>query len=188
MRAGRNGRPARIAGLVVLSLALGGCVRGCASPRPPIHLNPNMDDQPRVNALQGSDFFYDGKAMRPPIAGTVAREDAVVPGVFETGLGDAGFAAAVPAAAADAFDVPLAVRGAERYAIYCAPCHGDRGDGQGMLFHRAGVVSADLRIERLRQVPDGHLFAVISRGVGLMPSYAAQVPPADRWAIVAYIR
>lgn len=185
MRAAR-----RLATLLVLSLALGGCVRGCTSSRPPIHLNPNMDDQPRANALDASEFFYDGKAMRQPIAGTVARQDAVEPGVFETGRenGDGAFATAVPAAAAERFAQPLALRGAERYGIYCAPCHGADGDGQGMLFTRAQVTSADLRIARLRAMPDGQLYDVIANGLGLMPPYRAQIPPADRWAIVAFVR
>lgn len=183
-------RAARPAALLVLSLALGGCVRGCTSSRPPIHLNPNMDDQPKATALAASDFFYDGKAMRQPIAGTVAREDVVEPGVFETGRdgGDGGFATAVPAAAGEAFAQPLALRGAERYGIYCAPCHGAGGDGQGMLFTRSQVTSADLRIARLREMPDGQLFDVISNGFGLMPPYRAQIAPADRWAIVAFVR
>lgn len=185
MRAAR-----RLAALVALSLLLGGCVRGCTSSRSPIHLNPNMDDQPRATALQASDFFYDGKTMRQPIPGTVAREDAVEPGAFETGRenGDGAFATAVPAAAGEHFGQPLALRGAERYGIYCAPCHGGEGDGEGMLFTRAGVTSADLRIPRLREMPDGQLFEVISDGLGLMPPYRAQIPPADRWAIVAFIR
>jgi mono/diheme cytochrome c family protein len=185
VRAGR-----RLAALVALSLLLGGCVRGCTSSRPPIHLNPNMDDQPRANALAASDFFYDGKAMRQPIAGTVAREDAVETGAFETGRenGAGGFVAAVPAAAGERFGQPLALRGAERYGIYCAPCHGAAGDGQGMLFTRSKVTSADLRIARLRAMPDGQLFDVISNGFGLMPAYRGQIPAADRWAIIAYVR
>jgi mono/diheme cytochrome c family protein len=149
-----------------------------------------MDDQPKATALQASDFFYDGKAMRDPLEGTVAREDPVAPGALETGReGGAGaFVAAIPAAARRAFAVPLEERGAERYGIYCAPCHGDRGDGQGMLFHRGGVTSADLRSARLRAVADGELFDVVTHGLGLMPGYAAQVPAADRWAIVAFVR
>jgi hypothetical protein len=94
----------------------------------------------------------------------------------------------VPEAAAGAFDVPLEVRGAERYGIYCAPCHGDAGDGQGMLFHRSQVTSGDFRTQRLRDVPDGQIFDVISNGFGLMQPYRGQIPPADRWAIVAHVR
>ena len=180
----------RVAALAALSLLLGGCVRGCTSSRPPIHLVPNMDDQPKAEALAASDFFYDGKAMRQPIAGTVAREDAVDPGAFETGRegGTGGFVARVPEAAAERLAVPLELRGAERYGIYCAPCHGDAGDGQGMLFHRSAVTSADLRTERLRDLPDGQLFDVITNGFGLMQPYRGQIAPADRWAIVAYMR
>lgn len=187
---GNGGQVVRIATLLALSVLLAGCVRGCTSSRPPIHLNPNMDDQPRVKALAASDFFYDGKAMRSPIPGTVARQDAVELGDFETGRSDGtgDFVSAIPAGATEALGESLAARGAERYAIYCAACHGGEGDGQGMLFHRSGVVSADLRIARLREMPDGQLFDVISNGFGLMPPYRAQVAPADRWAIVAFVR
>jgi mono/diheme cytochrome c family protein len=180
----------RLATLVALSVLLAGCVRGCTSSRPPIHLNPNMDDQPRATALAASDFFYDGKAMRSPIPGTVARQDAVEPGAFESGRDGTGggFVTAIPPAAGDAVGEPLAVRGAERFAIYCAACHGAEGDGQGMLFHRSGVISADLRIPRLVDMPDGQLYDVITNGFGLMPAYRAQVPVADRWAIVAFVR
>ena len=180
----------RLAALALLALALGGC-RGCVSERPPIHLNPNMDHQPKLQAQEGSGFFADGAATRQPVPGTVALEDPVELDAFVTGK-DAGGAlvAAVPAAAAERFGGAdaFAARGLERYEIYCAPCHGGDGDGQGMLRQRSGVVSADLRLARLRTAPDGHLYDVIANGLGLMPSYAAQVPPADRWAIVAHVR
>lgn len=182
----------RLAATGLCLLVLGGCARGCTSTRPPIHLNPNMDTQPKLAPQAASDFFYDGAAMRPPIEGTVALGDAVEVGPFESGRAgdapDAPFVAAIPAAAAEAFDVPLAVRGEDRYGIFCTPCHGDRGDGQGMLRQRAGVASADFRIERLRSAPDGQLYDTITHGVGLMPGYAAQIPVADRWAIVAHVR
>ncbi len=182
-------RALRLAALGACLLALGGCMRGCASSRPPIHLNPNMDDQPKVTAMQASDFFYDGKSMRSPVEGTVALDEAVDPGAFETGRsGPETFVAGVPPEAASHFAVSLAERGADRFAIYCAPCHGERGDGHGMLYRRAGVESADLRQARLRAAPAGQIFDTITHGLGLMPSYAAQIPPADRWAIVAHVR
>jgi len=192
----RRARPAartlRLAATGLCLVVLGGCARGCTSPRPPIHLNPNMDDQPRLTAQQASGFFYDGAAMRPPIEGTVALGDPVEIGPLETGRAgdapDAPFVAAIPPEASAAFDVPLAVRGEERYGIYCTPCHGDRGDGQGTLRQRSGVASADLRLERLHAAPDGQLFDTITHGLGLMAGYAAQIPVADRWAIVAHVR
>lgn len=185
-----SGHRVRLAALALLAVALGGC-RGCVSSRPPIHLNPNMDDQLKVEAQEGSGFFADGGGMRHPVPGTVALEDPVELDAYVTGK-DAGGAlvAAVPAAARERFggEEAFAARGLERYEIYCAPCHGSDGDGQGMLRRRSGVVSADLRLARLRQASDGHLFDVITHGLGLMPSYAAQVPVADRWAIVAHVR
>jgi mono/diheme cytochrome c family protein len=185
-----SGHRLRLATLALLAVALGGC-RGCVSNRPPIHLNPNMDYQPKVQAQEDSEFFADGGGMRHPVPGTVALEDPVELDAFVTGK-DAGGApvASVPAAARERFggEEAFAARGLERYEIYCAPCHGSAGDGQGMLRRRSGVASADLRLARLRQAPDGHLYDVIANGLGLMPSYAAQVPVADRWAIVAHVR
>lgn len=183
-------RSLRLAALAVLLVALGGC-RGCVSSRPPIHLNPNMDYQPKLQPQEASRFFYDGASMRPPVEGTVALEDPVELDASVTGLApDGELVATIPAAVRQRFpsDEAFAARGLERFEIYCAPCHGDRGDGQGMLRQRAGVVSADLRQARLREAPDGHFFDVISHGLGLMPSYAAQVPVLDRWAIIGHVR
>ena len=182
-----RGRALRLAALAALLAAAGGC-RGCTSSRPPIHLNPNMDHQPKYRAQAASDFFADGATMRRPVEGTVARgalaadED---PALWR-GVDAAGQPlAASPVAAGEA----LLERGRERYGIYCAACHGDNGRGRGVLFERAGVASGDLIDDpRIRGLSDGELFGVITRGVGLMPGYAYQVPPADRWAIIARVR
>jgi mono/diheme cytochrome c family protein len=176
--------------LVVAALALGAAVvlagpRGRPSPRPPIHVNPNMDRQGRVEPQAASRFFYDGMAMRPPVAGTIARGELRDDSPFWTGSDPAtGFVATVPLAVDDA----LAARGASRYGIYCAPCHDRNGDGQGILFERAQVRTPSFHQDRLRQAPDGYLFLVMTNGFGLMPSYAEQVPVADRWAIVVHVR
>jgi mono/diheme cytochrome c family protein len=182
-----RGRALRLAALAALLAAAGGC-RGCTSSRPPIHLNPNMDHQPKYRAQAASDFFADGAAMRRPVEGTVARgalaadED---PALWRGDDAAGQPLAASPVAAGEA----LLVRGRERYGIYCAPCHGDNGRGRGVLFERAGVASGDLIDDpRIRGLSDGELFGVITRGVGLMPGYAYQVPPADRWAIIARVR
>lgn len=182
----RNRRALRLAALAAL-LAAAGC-RGQTSSRPPIHLNPNMDRQPKVIAQAASEFFADGAAMRRPVEGTVARgalaadED---PALWR-GVDAAGQPLASSPVEVD--DAGLA-RGRERYGIYCAACHADNGRGRGVLFERAGVQSGDLIADpRIRALSDGELFRVITDGVGLMPSYAYQVPPADRWAIIARVR
>ena len=82
----------------------------------------------------------------------------------------------------------LVARGRERYDIFCSPCHGRTGDGRGMIVQRGFKSPSSFHIERLRQVQDGYFFDVISNGFGEMSSYASQVKPADRWAIVAYVR
>jgi mono/diheme cytochrome c family protein len=172
-----------LAQLSVVSLA--GCARGCTSSRPPIHLNPSMDNQPKVRAQAASTFFYDGASMRQPVPGTVAigglREDAG----FFTGKGaDGQFVAAIPVPVDDA----LVERGRQRYVIYCQPCHDARGDGRGILFQRGNVPTATFHQDRVLQYTDGQIFDVITNGFGLMAGYRWPIPPADRWAIVAYVR
>lgn len=167
-----------------LMLSLTGCVRGCTSSRPPIHVNPNMDLQPKYQAQEASQFFYDGATMRPPIPGTVALDDPIEETVIDTGKDEAGvFVADSPVPVDDA----LLARGAERYAIYCAPCHTDNGNGQGILFQRGKVPTADLAGEKVLPMPDGQIFDVITNGSGLMPGYRWPIGAKDRWAIVAHV-
>jgi mono/diheme cytochrome c family protein len=165
-------------------LALAGC-RGMTSSQPPIHLNPSMDDQPKVKAQQESKFFYDGSAMRPPVPGTIAigelREDT---GFFEGKNADGSFVARSPVDATD----QVLERGKNRYTIYCQPCHDARGDGHGILFQRGNVPTASFHQDKIRNYPDGQIFDVITNGSGLMPSYRWPLAPADRWAIIAYVR
>jgi hypothetical protein len=174
--------------LALVLLALSGCARGCTSSRPPIHLNPNMDIQPRYEPQAASDFFYNGAVMRPPVPGTVARgelRDLLNQGPYWTGK-DAGgaFVAAVPVAVNDA----VRERGAERFNIYCAACHDKGGDGKGILFERGKVPTPSFHIDRLRQMPDGQIFDTITNGLGLMPSYRYPIPVPDRWAIIVHLR
>jgi hypothetical protein len=170
---------------LALGLALGGCVRGCHSPRPPIHLNPNMDYQEKYQPMEESDFFYDGSTMREPVPGTVARDELAVDDVLHTGKDAQGeFVAHSPLPATDA----LLARGAQRFGIYCAPCHDARGNGTGILSEYGRVPTATFHDEQRRTYPDGKIFDVITNGSGLMKGYRWPIPPRDRWAIVAHVR
>jgi len=163
---------------VTSAVALAGCARGCTSSRPPIHLNPSMDDQPKVLAQTASEFFYDGSGTIP-IEGL--KEDAA----FFTGRGaDGEFVATIPVPVNEA----LVERGHQRYAIYCQPCHDARGDGKGILFQRGNIPTASFHQEKILKYPDGQIFDVVTNGAGLMPGYRWPIPPADRWAIIAYVR
>jgi len=179
--------PRRLIGVIVLTavVPLAGCARGCTSSRPPIHLNPSMDNQPKVRSQSASMFFYDGASMRQPIPGTVAigglKEDAA----FYTGKSaDGQFVATIPVPVDDS----VLERGQQRYTIYCQPCHDARGDGRGILFQRGNVPTATFHQEKILKYTDGQIFDVITNGQGLMASYRWPIPPADRWAIVAYVR
>lgn len=175
----------RVLTLVVLSLALTGCVRGCRSSRPPIHLNPNMDDQPRYDSQTASDFFYDGMTMREPVPGTVARGELTGDAAWLTGKDAAGeFLSEIPLEPTEA----LLERGRDRYAIYCLPCHDKVGRGKGVLFEYGGVPTPSFHDDQRRDYPVGRLYDVITNGSGLMPAYRYPITPADRWAIVSHVR
>ena len=180
-------RPPRALGALALTslIALSGCARGCTSSRPPIHINPSMDDQPKVLPQTASTFFYDGASMRQPVPGTIAIGGLKEDTAFFTGMGaDGSPVAKIPVAV----DEALLERGRQRYAIYCQPCHDARGDGKGILFQRANIPTPSFHLERLVQAPDGWIFFVVTNGLALMPSYGWPIPPADRWAIVAHVR
>ena len=177
----------RIIGVIALAstVAVSGCARGCTSSRPPIHLNPSMDNQPKLRPQAASPFFYNGAGMREPVPGTVAigglKEDAA----FFTGKGpDGQFVATNPVTV----DEPFLARGRDRYQIYCQPCHDARGDGRGILFQRGNVPTASFHQEKVLKYTDGQIFDVITNGTGLMAAYKWPIPPEDRWAIVAHVR
>jgi len=143
-----------------------------------------MGRQPRYDPLEPSDFFADGMAARPRIAGTVARGELVTDPFLETGK--------INGADGDGFPFPVTEqvlnRGHERFNIYCSECHGRIGDGNGMIPSRGYRRPPSFHTETLRTAPAGHFFDVMTNGFGAMPPYAPQVPVNDRWAIVAYIR
>ncbi len=169
----------------------------------------DMQDQPRYKAFKKNDFFSDGKAMRDLPEGTVARGMLREDKDFYTGKKqNAGGAAAAPVETAtdasgntlvtsfpdaiEEFPVPvtkeLVDRGEERYRIFCIMCHGPVGNGDGMIVRRGFPKPPTYNDDRLRNAPVGHFFDVITNGWGKMNSYSSQIPAADRWAIVAYIR
>jgi mono/diheme cytochrome c family protein len=143
-----------------------------------------MYDQPRGNPLAASDFFPNQSASQPLVAHTVAQEFPYAEDPAQTGRVGTNFVAEFP------FPITPQVleRGRERFDIYCAVCHGRTGDGRGMIVTRGFPAPPDYAIPRLRAMPAGYFFDVITRGYGVMYSYASRVEPADRWAIAAYIR
>ena len=183
---GGGRRPLVLGALALTSVvALTGCARGCTSSRPPIHLNPSMDDQPKVRPQTASTFFFDGASMRQPVPGTVAIGGLKEDSAFFTGKGaDGQFVATSPVPVDDT----VVERGRQRYTIYCQPCHDARGDGRGILFQRGSVPTATFHQEKVLKYTDGQIFDVITNGTGLMAGYRWPIPPADRWAIVAYVR
>ncbi len=144
----------------------------------------DMHDQPKYRGLRASAFFADGASARPLVEGTVARGTLQEDEAFFTGKVNKVDVKELPFAV----DAQLLDRGEERFTIYCTPCHGRTGAGNGMVVQRGFRQPPSFHLERLRQADAGHFFDVISNGFGAMPDYRAQVTARDRWAIVAYIR
>lgn len=145
----------------------------------------DMHDQPKVEPFEASDFFADGMASRAPVEGTVARGELRADDHLYRGLDAEGnFATSLPMP----LTRDLLERGRERYDIFCAPCHGRTGDGDGMVVRRGFKAPESFHQERLRTSPQGYFFDVMTNGFGEMSSYASQVPVEDRWAIAAYIQ
>jgi hypothetical protein len=133
----------------------------------------DMDQQPRYDHYEKSTLFADGKSLQSPPEGTIARDE--------------------PDPASALRDRPamllaLMERGRERFDIYCTPCHGAMGDGRGIVPSRGFPQPPSFHSQRLRSAPSSHFVEVITKGHGVMYSYADRVTPADRWAIAAYIR
>jgi mono/diheme cytochrome c family protein len=141
----------------------------------------DMQDQPKYKPLAASRFFSDGKSARQLVKGTES---------FQPGVQAMSPAANESKATAPPFALtPLALdRGQERFNIYCSPCHGRLGYGDGMVVQRGFLAPPSYHIDRLRQAPVGHFYDVMTNGFGAMPNYADKVAPQDRWAVAAYIR
>lgn len=159
-------------------LALGLFAAGC---------HTDMWQQPKLAPLDESAFYNDGQSSRPLVKGTVARGHLHTDEAFFTGRENGKYVEAFPIAVTK----ETIQRGQERFNIYCTPCHGRLGDGNGMISKRGFALRrppASYHTDRLRAMPVGHFFDVITNGYGAMYSYAARVEPQDRWAIAAYIR
>jgi len=163
-----------VAALALVALA-GIAAAGCRQ---------DMHQAARYDPLERSEFFADQRASRPLVEGTVARGFLRADKTFYTGKDGAALVADMP--------VPvtreLLLRGQERFDIYCSPCHGRTADGNGMIVQRGFKQPPSFHIERLRAQADGYFFDVMTNGFGAMQDYSAQIAPADRWAIVGYIR
>jgi mono/diheme cytochrome c family protein len=160
-------------GAVLLALlALAGC-------------RQDMQDQPKFIPLRPSGFFDDGRSERPLIEGTVARGHLNDDAAFYSAKGPDG-------KLLDSFPFPvtkeLMGRGQQRFNVYCTPCHDRTGNGDGMVVRRGFKHPPSYHTDPVRQLSNGYIFDVITHGFGAMPDYAAQIPPHDRWAIVAYVR
>ena len=144
----------------------------------------DMHVQPYYRPLAKSDFFTDGRSARNPVEGTVARGDLRDDTYLYTGKINGNLGDYMP------FPVTAEVldRGRGRFNVYCTPCHGRVGDGNGFIPSRGLRRPPSYHIDRLRKVPLGYFFDVMTNGFGVMPDYSAQINPRDRWAIAAYVR
>lgn len=157
-----------VAALFAASAVLSGC-----------SLKQDMALQPKNRPLSPSDFFADGRSARPLVENTVARGS-----VLEDEM--------TVSKESNAFPLPLnqelLERGENRYKVFCSPCHGLQGDGNGMVAMRGMKHPPSYHQDRLRQVTNGYIYDVITNGFGAMLGYSAQIAPRDRWAIVSYVR
>lgn len=164
---------------LLVAIAAGLAVVGC---------HTDMWVQPKIHEpYQESKFYADGSTARPLIKGTVARGHLRLDDAFFTGFKDGKLVKDFPLP----IDEELIRRGKERYTIFCTPCHGQVGDGQGMIAKRGFTLRrpvGNYHTERLQKMPVGHFYDVITNGYGSMYSYASRIEPRDRWAIVAYVR
>ena len=165
--------------------------RVTTSEQPRIHIIPDMDNQPKYKAQSRNPLFADRRAMRPPVEGTVARGTTLGNPALTSGKIGEEWVEAFPVPV----DKALIQRGRERYDIYCSPCHGLAGAGDGMVAKRADELMegtwtppTSFHTDLIRQRPVGHIYNTISNGIRNMPAYGTQIPVEDRWAVVAYVR
>lgn len=169
---------------LAVALVIGAGCRGQTSTDPPINLFSDMDSQGKYKAEAPSPLFADGRAMRPLVEGTVAQGELRDDDALYRGKEGETYVARAPIAV----DEVTLRRGEERFNVYCSPCHDKSGSGHGMAVKRGYPPPIDLAGDRVCGLADGEIFDVISHGKGNMPSYRKQIPVADRWAIVTWVR
>ena len=179
-------------------VGLAAMARAVPSTRTRIHFIQDMDNQPKFRAQHANALFADGRAMRPPVPGTVARGRLEADDHYNRGVVDNDWATTFPPQVQVNLD--LVYRGQDRFNIYCTPCHGYAGYGDGMINQRAmdlvnlglngttWVQPKNMHEQLIREQPVGQTFNTITNGVRNMSGYAAQIPTEDRWAIVAYVK
>jgi mono/diheme cytochrome c family protein len=143
-----------------------------------------MHDQPKYRPLRESELFADKRSARPFVPGTVARGTLREDAVLYTGKAGSDFVSEIPVKVT----AELLARGQAQYQVFCAPCHGRTGRGDGMIVQRGFKKPSSYHVDRLRRMPIGYFYDVMTIGFGAMSDYAAQVAPEDRWAIAAYVR
>ncbi len=186
-------------GLIILAVAsvvpfaLAAKARYTKTSSPRIHLIQDMDSQPKYKAQRENSFFADGRAARPAIEGTVAAGDARDDDHFYLGKEGGTWARTFPSQVA--LNEATMERGRQRFGIYCTPCHGQVGQGDGMVSKRAEslqqgtwVSPTNMIQEYLRQQPVGQLYNSVTNGIRTMPAYGPQIKTEDRWAIIMYVR
>lgn len=180
--------------LVVMLISIAG-FRGRRSTRPPIEVFPDMNRQAKYQPQGPSKFFADGRADRPLPPGVVPRGRTVAENpdylraddfLYRGRTADGGFARGFPPELK--LDGKFMQRGRERFTIYCAPCHGALGDGQGITKSYGMVTTASYQDDRIRNMPEGEIFNTITNGKNTMSPYADKLSPKDRWAVIAYVR
>lgn len=161
-----------------------GC-RGEPSSQPPVHLNQNMDFTTMFKPQEENPFFADGRSMRMPVPGTVARGHLKENSTLHEGKQEGKYVEKVPFPITRSF----LERGRERYQIYCAPCHDLAGTADGIVVRKGMLKPPSFHDPRIVKMPVGEIYNAIVEGVrGNMPSYAYAIPLDDRWAIVGYVR
>jgi mono/diheme cytochrome c family protein len=177
--------------LSLIPLALIARARLLPSTSPRIQIVQDMGQQPKLKTQSANPLFADGRAMRPPVSGTIARGALRADAALYEGKANGAWITALPVAVSE----QLMRRGRERYDIFCAPCHGLAGYGDGVVAKRAEALQegtwtppSSFHTDLVRSRPVGDLYNTVANGVRNMPGYGAQIPVEDRWAIVAYVR
>lgn len=173
----------KIALFLALLIALSAC-RGQPFEEPPRFVQPNMHYQEKFRYQQENPFFEDQRADRLPVEGTVSRGNLQTDHEYHEGIDAEGeYVTSIPTDV----DRSFLMRGKERYDIYCTPCHGGAGDGQGIISEH-GLIAPTFHSDEAREWEDGRIYSAIYNGYETMQSYRHKIPVEDRWAIVAYVR